>query len=58
MNSTGKALLNVMRIEVLLGVGLMLWVMSSEARAEGYPPLSQLSQLPSPQNPAVATTNS
>ena len=34
MNSIGKALLNVMRIEVLLGIGLVLWVMSIEARAE------------------------
>ena len=40
MNSTGKALLNLMRVEVLLGVVLVLWVMSIEARAEAQCPFS------------------
>ena len=40
MNSAGKALLNLMRVEVLLGVGLVLWVMSIEARAEADCPFS------------------
>ena len=34
MNRLATTLLNVMRIEVLLGIGLVLWVMSIEARAE------------------------
>ena len=55
MNRVAKTLFSMMRIQVLLGIGLVLWVMSIEAQAEGYPPLSQLSQLPSPQNPAVAS---
>ena len=33
MNSIAKTLLNVMRIEVLLGIGLALWVTSMEAFA-------------------------
>ena len=55
MNRVAKTLLNLMRIEVLLGIGLVLWVFSLEVRAEGYPQLSQLSQITSPQNPAVAS---
>tara|TARA_A100001015_G_scaffold167857_1_gene186578 strand:+ start:318 stop:827 length:510 start_codon:yes stop_codon:yes gene_type:complete len=34
MNHIAKTLLNVMRIEVLLGIGLVAWVFSLEARAE------------------------
>ena len=34
MNHIAKTLLNVMRIEVLLGIGLVAWVLSFEARAE------------------------
>ena len=34
MNRVAKKVLTVMRLEVLLGIGLMLWVMSIEARAE------------------------
>ena len=34
MNPMTKTLLNVMRIEVLLGIGLVAWVFSLEARAE------------------------
>lgn len=34
MNRLATTLLNVMRIEVLLGIGLVLWVMSIEARAD------------------------
>ena len=34
MNHIAKTLLNVMRIEVLLGIGLVAWVFSFEARAE------------------------
>lgn len=30
MNSIAKTLLNVMRIEVMLGIGLVLWVMNFE----------------------------
>ena len=34
MNQVAKTLLNLMRIEVLLGIGLVLWIMSIEVRAE------------------------
>ncbi len=30
MNRATKVLLNIMRIEVLLGIGLVLWVLSVE----------------------------
>ena len=40
MNSTGKALLNVMRIEVLLGIGLVMWVFSIEVHATNYTPIN------------------
>ena len=33
MNHIAKTLLNVMRIEVLLGIGLVAWVFSLEARS-------------------------
>ena len=33
------SLLNLMRIEVLLGIGLVLWVFSLELHAENYTPL-------------------
>lgn len=33
MNRAARALLNVMRIEVLLGIGLVLWVFSLETKA-------------------------
>lgn len=33
MNRVARKLLNVMRIEVLLGIGLVMWVFSLEARA-------------------------
>ena len=33
MNHIAKTLLNVMRIEVLLGIGLVLWVISVEVQA-------------------------
>ena len=33
MNHIAKTLLNVMRIEVLLGIGLVVWVFSLEARS-------------------------
>ena len=39
MNRVAKTLLNVMRIEALLGIGLVLWVFSLELRAESYTPL-------------------
>lgn len=39
MNRAARTLLNVMRIEVLLGLGLILWVFSLELRAENYTPL-------------------
>ena len=39
MNLVAKKLYNVMRIEVLLGIGLVLWVFSLELRAENYTPL-------------------
>ena len=39
MNRGAKTLLNVMRIEVMLGIGLLLWVFSLELRAESYTPL-------------------
>ena len=34
MNCVAKTLLTFMRIEVLLGIGLVLWILSLEARAE------------------------
>ena len=34
MNYIARTLLNVIRIEVLLGIGLVAWVFSLEARAE------------------------
>ena len=34
MNPMAKTLLNIMRVEVLLGIGLVAWVLSLEARAE------------------------
>lgn len=34
MNRVAKTLLSLMHIEVLFGIGLVLWVMSIEARAE------------------------
>ena len=40
MNRVARTLLKVMRIEVLLGVGLVLWVLSIEARAEAECPFS------------------
>jgi hypothetical protein len=40
MNQVAKTLLNVMRIEVLLAIGLVLWVFSLELRAE-MPPLKR-----------------
>lgn len=39
MNRAARTLLNVMRIEVLLGLCLILWVFSLELRAENYTPL-------------------
>lgn len=36
MNRVAKTLLNVMRIEVILGIGLVLWVMSIEAKAQTW----------------------
>jgi len=33
LNRVAKTLLNVMRIEVLLAVGLVLWIFSLEAKA-------------------------
>ena len=36
MNLVAKKLYNVMRIEVLLGIGLVLWVFTLELRAENY----------------------
>lgn len=36
MNRVARTLLNVMRIEVLLGIGLVMWVFSLEANAEIY----------------------
>ena len=38
MNRLARTLLNVMRIEVLLGIGLVVWVFSLEAR----PPATEL----------------
>ena len=40
MNKVHRTLLNVMRIEVLLSLGLVMWVMSIEARAEAQCPFS------------------
>lgn len=34
MGRVARALLNIMRIEVLLGIGLVMWVFSLESRAE------------------------
>ena len=34
MNRVARTLLNVMRIEVLLGIGLVIWVMSIEVKAD------------------------
>lgn len=34
MNRVARTLLNVMRIEVLLGIGLVIWVMSVEVKAD------------------------
>ena len=39
MNRIANTLLNVTRIEALLGIGLVLWVFSLELRAENYVPL-------------------
>ena len=39
MNRVTRILLNLMRIEVLLGIGLVLWVFSLELHAENYTPL-------------------
>ena len=39
MNRVTRTLLQVMRIEVMLGIGLALWVVSIELRAENYTPL-------------------
>ena len=39
MNKVNRTLLNVMRLEVLFGLGLVLWVFSLELRAENYTPL-------------------
>ena len=39
MNRVTRTLLHVMRIEVMLGIGLALWVVSIELRAENYTPL-------------------
>lgn len=36
MNRIAKLLLNVIRVEVLLGIGLVMWVFSLEAIAESY----------------------
>lgn len=36
MNRVAKTLLKVMRIEVLLGIGLVLWVFSIEAKAQTW----------------------
>ena len=44
MNKVHRTLLNVMRIEVLLSLGLVMWVMSIEARAEAQCP-SQVKRL-------------
>jgi|SaaInlStandDraft_1057018.scaffolds.fasta_scaffold40967_2 hypothetical protein len=41
MNRVTKTLLNVMRIEVLLGIGLVLWALSVEVRAEEKCPYLQ-----------------
>ena len=42
MNHIAKTLLNVMRIEVLLGIGLVAWVFSLEARSAPEPNSGQL----------------
>ncbi len=39
MNPLVKTLQNLMRIEVLLGVGLMLWAISIEVHATSYTPI-------------------
>ena len=39
INQVTRTLLNLMRIEVLLGIGLVLWVFSIELHAENYAPL-------------------
>ena len=36
MNRVARTILNVMRIEVLLGIGLMMWVFSFDANAQDY----------------------
>ena len=36
INRVTRTLLNLMRIEVLLGIGLVLWVFSLELHAENY----------------------
>ena len=36
MNQVAKTLLNLMRIEVLLGIGLVLWVFSIEVKAQTW----------------------
>lgn len=36
MNRIARTLFNVMRIEVLLGIGLVMWVFSLEASADTY----------------------
>ena len=40
MNRATKVLLNIMRIEVLLGIGLVLWVFSIEAKSQELVELS------------------
>ena len=43
MNQVAKTIRNVMRIEVLLGIGLVMWVFSLEVRATNYTPINHLS---------------
>ena len=45
MNRVAKTLLNVMRIEVSLGIGLVLWVFSLEVRAEEPAPEPEAAQI-------------
>ncbi|MDB2659308.1 hypothetical protein N9Y62_02090 [Luminiphilus sp.] len=45
MNRVAKTLLNLMRIEVLLGIGLVLWVFSLEVRAEEPAPKPEAAQI-------------
>ena len=45
MKQITRTLLNVMRIEVLLGIGLVLWVFSLEVRAEEPAPKTEAAQI-------------